>query len=97
MTEEEVFARANRAGEKPSNLPLNQYDGETYGAFYVVPPLRLWELVSKYGDVEEGWRFLRAYYERYAYQQVDTKEFIRFATTYFPVTETYFSSWLKLQ
>ncbi|TRY23579.1 FtsX-like permease family protein [Brevibacillus sp. LEMMJ03] len=101
MTEEEVFAQANRAaviaGEKPSNLPLDQYDGETYGAFYAVPSLRLWELVSTYGDVEEGWRFLRAYYERYSYQQVDTKEFIRFATTYFSVKETYFSSWLKLR
>ncbi|MEJ8548722.1 FtsX-like permease family protein [Brevibacillus borstelensis] len=99
-SEEEVFSAMKQAAraavDKPSNLPLDQYEGETYAYSYVVPPLRLWELISTYGDVEDGWRFLRAYCERYSYKEVDTKEFVRFATAYFPVTEAYFAEWLKL-
>jgi hypothetical protein len=100
QSEDEVFAAMKQAAraavDKPSNLPLDQYEGETYAYFYSVPPLRLWELISTYGTAEDGWRFLKAYCERYSYQEVDTKEFVRFATAYFPVTETYFAEWLKL-
>ncbi|USG66381.1 hypothetical protein NDK47_03490 [Brevibacillus ruminantium] len=99
-SEQEVWARTkaavNLARDMPSNLALDEYDGEVYGAVYAVPSLRLWELISTYGGITEGWRFLQTYYEQYAYKQVDTKEFIRFATAYFPVKEHYFSKWLKL-
>ncbi|WP_103108344.1 FtsX-like permease family protein [Brevibacillus reuszeri] len=100
ISEQKVWERTKAAAQlakgKPSNLALDAYKGEIYGAFYAVPSLRLWELISTYGDVSDGWRFLQSYYEQYAYKQVDTKEFVRFVTAYFPVKENYFSDWLKL-
>ncbi|MGC5325729.1 FtsX-like permease family protein [Brevibacillus sp. SYSU BS000544] len=81
---------------KPSNLPLDNYkETKVIGVFYAQPALKLWELISLYGDIDEGWVFLHTYYEKYAYKQVSTEEFIRFVTTYFPVEKHYFSNWLQ--
>ncbi|MGO0058576.1 FtsX-like permease family protein [Brevibacillus fluminis] len=83
---------------KASNLPLDQYqETKVLGPLYAQPAVRLWDLLSLYGDIDEGWRFLKAYFETYAYKQVDTDEFLRFVTAYFPVEKKYFASWLQVK
>lgn len=81
----------------PSNLPLDRYQGVGITRyFYAQPVLKLWELLSKY-DVEVRTKFLRDIYQTYAYQQLDTKEFVRFTGKYFNIDDSFFSDWLILE
>lgn len=99
--EDEAFSRTSRMktepAQKPSNLPLPNFDGK-YGQYvYLQPTLKLWELFSKYNSIETAKAFLKAYYATYAYKQVDTREFIRFTKAYFLMEDDkFFESWLKL-
>ncbi len=91
------FAEQADATQSVSNLPLDEFGkGPIVGPVYGQPVKELWKLITTYGDATDGWEFLQAYYQTYAYKQVDTPEFVRFATAYFPVNEQYFAKWLRL-
>ncbi|USG67273.1 hypothetical protein NDK47_08365 [Brevibacillus ruminantium] len=91
------FAREALSAQNVSNLPLHEYQNSAIiGTLYGQPVKYLWEMITMYGDEQEGWQFLNAYYRNYAYKQVNTKEFVRFATAYYPISEHYFSKWLRL-
>ncbi|WP_158538321.1 M1 family metallopeptidase [Falsibacillus pallidus] len=67
------------------NWTVNTYD---------VPSFKLWELT---GDLTSAQAFLKKYYETYAYQTVDSKEYIRFLKAYFQLKDnTFFENWIKL-
>lgn len=85
--------------QKPSNLPISDYMSSEIGPYlYGQPAVKIWDLIKQYGDVETGWDFLRTYYQQYAYQQVNTEEFVRFSQTYFGMKDNrYFQTWLRLK
>lgn len=86
------------SARKSSNLSLSEFGGGAgiYMYIYAQPTLKLWELFSKYEGIETAKAYLKAYYQMYAYKQVDTKEFIRFTKAYFLMEDDkFFDSWLK--
>lgn len=83
-------------GNTYSNLPLDEYETGINGALYDQPVVQLWELFDDYGGIETAEQFLMEYYKLYAFEEVDTKEFIRFTKAYFNLEDDqYFSEWLK--
>lgn len=78
-----------------SNLPLSDYLTEEIGSsLYAQPPLKFKELLERYKA--DGFDFLRAYYETYAYKQVDTMEFVAFVKAYFGMNDSsFFKGWIR--
>ncbi|MGE5704145.1 MAG: M1 family metallopeptidase [Clostridia bacterium] len=82
---------------QPANLPFPEYNGiGMTGSTYKQPALQLWEWFSEHGGVEGANRFLKTYYEQYAFKQVDTHEFVRFAKKNFKMSHKFFEEWLRL-
>jgi hypothetical protein len=96
MTELPVYG-SGRTGI--SNLPYNeliQQEADFSYYLYTQPVVKLWQLFKRKGMEEEALQFLSSYYESYQYKQVDTKEFVRFASSYLGLPKSDFDSWLKL-
>ncbi|SDX80226.1 FtsX-like permease family protein [Paenibacillus sp. CF384] len=91
--------RFYRAGSKRSNLPLSAYESrDIIQSLYAQPAMKMRELFDRYGGKDAGVTFLHAYYEKYQNQQVDTKEFVRFAVAYFSLQDdSFFRDWLQLE
>lgn len=88
-----------RANFKASNLPLPEYqDSGILSSLYAQPVIRFKELLDTFDDGREmGFDFLHAYWTTYRNHQLDTKEFVRFAKTFFMMEDDDFFDWLKLE
>lgn len=88
-----------RPKSKASNLPLPEYqDSGILSSLYAQPTIRFKELLDTFDDGrEKGFDFLRAYWTTYRNHQLDTKEFVRFAKTFFMMENDEFFDWLKLE
>lgn len=64
---------------------------------YSQPVIKLWQLFNRYGGMDTAKPFLQDYYKTYAYKQVDTAEFVRFAEQYFHIGDEVFQDWLQLK
>lgn len=99
LPEAEAFASPERMARYGqigySNLPLHEFQG-IGSPLYGRPAMKLWGMFNLYGGKAAARGFLKSYFQHYAYKQVTTPEFVRFAKAYFPVDETFFSDWLKL-
>lgn len=82
----------------PVNLPLNQYpDGNQSSYIYGKASTELGMFLEKYGGEEAAKDFLKAYFNKYQYKEVNSIEFVRFANHYFKLADNKeFEEWLNL-
>lgn len=107
QSEDEAFALSEQRmnaieqdglGRQYSNVSLKILKDS--GFVYGQPALEIFKMIQeKNSHTEKDLRivsmeFLSAYYERFKYKEVSTKEFITFAKEYFSVPADYFNSWL---
>ncbi|MDP5272872.1 M1 family metallopeptidase [Chengkuizengella axinellae] len=103
-SEEESFDFPNRHLNSISKQgviePANSsvFDNEEQrliGLYYGLAPIKIWELLKLNGMQDDATTFLKAYFDTYAYKQVNTIEFVRFAQSYFQMEGTvFFEEWL---
>ncbi|WP_251639356.1 M1 family metallopeptidase [Sporosarcina sp. NCCP-2716] len=79
----------------PVNLPLDQYENNSH--VYGKASTMLWLLFKDRGGLEEAEKFLKSYYDFYKYKEVDSKEFVRFACSYYNLEDdSEFTTWLEM-
>ncbi|MDP5272879.1 M1 family metallopeptidase [Chengkuizengella axinellae] len=103
--ENEAFAsprdRSNQMKFSLTTEPVNvsvfaNTEKRLTGLYYGVAPMKIWELLKENGMQDNATEFLKAYVDTYAYSQVTTEEFIRFAQYYFNMESTaFFDDWLE--
>lgn len=89
--------RSCSSSDKYSNLTIAEYQSEVKVNLYDRPVVKLWELFKEYGEIETLSKFLKEYYKQYAFEEIDTEEFVRFSKVYFHLEDNkYFAEWLNL-
>ncbi|SFB12053.1 MULTISPECIES: M1 family aminopeptidase [unclassified Bacillus (in: firmicutes)] len=83
----------------PSNLTVPSYTDGGYDWYFKIQPLQhLLDISQKVeGDEDTALKFLSDYYKTYSFQQVTTKEFVKFTKDYFDISEMEFTEWLNLE
>lgn len=89
----------NKERTKPSNLAIPSYTDGGYDWYFKVQPIQnLLDILQKVeADEETALKFLSDYYKTYSFQQVTTKEFVKFTKDYFDISEMEFNEWLILE
>lgn len=58
----------------------------------------MFKMFEHRGGIEAAENFLKMYYDKYKYKEVDTKEFVRFTEHYFGLEDqSFFDDWLLLK
>ena len=93
---EDLYKMIERLKPLPVNLSIDEYDTSSY--IYDKSNVMLWRLFEQRGGFKEAERFLKTYYDKYQFKEVNSQEFIKFTKNYFNLKDNaVFEEWLQME